>query len=160
MKKILFSAMSLMMMSLCFVACGDDETTRTDASAIVNGTYELVEMTTADATAPLTAEAGALTFEIKKYEKESTQANQMSISGTVKNKNNGKDVTVAINDLLMQTSKANGEYLLVYVTSPSMISTRIQGDLLKCNIKLAAGGKMTAAGKVYTITARKKTVEE
>ncbi|MBQ9236816.1 MAG: hypothetical protein IJ183_02730 [Prevotella sp.] len=159
MKKILFSAMSLLLMSLCFVSCGDDDETRTDASLLVNGTYELVEMTTTDATAPLVAEPGALTIDISKYDSEGTQANQMSINGTVQNSNNGRNVTVAITDLLMQTSKANGEYLLVYVTAPAMTSSRIQGDLLTCKIKLAAGGKMTAAGKSYTIIARKKTSE-
>ncbi len=160
MKKILFSTLALVAVAFGFVSCGDDDdNTRTDASKLVNGKYELIEMKTADESAPLTAEAGAITIEVSKYDQDNTQANKMSITGTAKNSKTSKDVNINISDVLMQTSKANADYLMIYVTSPAMATARVNGDIITCQIKLAAGGKMSAAGKIYNLIARKKALE-
>lgn len=157
MKKILFSIIALATVSLAMVSCGDDdnfaEPGNADVSALASGTY-VGTLTTQDETAPLTGEDLTVTVT---NDEGVARVNTVTLTGTVTNSSNGR--SFELNDTKTYNSAlANGSYMLV---NPKLAFTygKITGDEIEYTLKITPAGKVTAAGKFYTVVAKRVVLE-
>lgn len=157
MKKILLSIFALATVAVAMVSCGDDnyaEPGSADVSRSAEGVY-IGELTTEDETAPLTGEDLTITVTC---EDGLTRANIVTLEGTVTNSSTGKSYEIS-DTKTFNTALANGSYVL---TNPknALSYGKITGEEFHYTLKLTPAGKMTAAGKFYTVKAKRKLLDE
>ena len=152
MKKILFSFIALAAVSLAKVSCGDEnfaEPGNADVSPQAAGTY-VGDLSTKDETAPLVGQNLTVTVT---YDESIERVNTVTVSGTVTNSSTSRDYEL-LDTKTFNTSLANGSYVLT--NSKNALSfAKITGDEIHYTLKLTPAGKMTAAGKFYTIVAKR-----
>lgn len=157
MKKIIFGIIALATVSLAMVSCGDDdnyaEPGNADVSALASGIY-VGNLTTQDETAPLTGEDLTVTVT---NDEGVERVNTVTISGTVTNSTNGRSFTVS-DTRTFNSSLANGSYMLVN-PKIAFVYGKITGDEIHYTLKITPAGKVTAAGKFYTIVAKRVVLE-
>jgi ABC-type oligopeptide transport system substrate-binding subunit len=157
MKKILLSIFALATVAVAMVSCGDDnyaEPGNSDVSALASGIY-VGNLTTQDETAPLTGEDLTVTVT---NDEGVERVNTVTLTGTVTNPNNGR--SFSINDTKTFNSMlANGSYLL---TNPKIALAfgKVIGDEIQYTVKITPAGKITAAGKFYTVVAKRVVLDE
>ena len=157
MKKILLSIFALATVAVAMVSCGDEnyvEPGSADVSRNAEGVY-IGELTTEDETAPLVGEGLTITVTC---EDELTRANIVTLEGTVTNSSTGRDYDIS-DTKTFNTALANGSYVLTNPTN-ALSYGKITGDEIHYTLKLTPAGKMTAAGKYYTVVAKRRLLDE